>query len=231
MTKEITLEEWLIGRGYTPLEADLWCDFISESFDLIDEGQALLCTASEWGSFLQGCHSSSPTEPEITSGLGDRMKKLQHDSLMESGRNTLQVAYEVATMGDENHGIRKTKADFEIRRKFEAGYSAAFVIEAKPLRAPADMNNRYLGDEGIGCFLTRNPPYSRHRIVGMMGYAFKDHPKWLPLLTAKVNAMGASGNLLEITLPSGRKSMVSEHERTGLGLPAATVTHTILNYT
>ncbi|PCH51180.1 MAG: hypothetical protein COC17_02755 [Hyphomicrobiales bacterium] len=227
MTEEISLEQWLISRDYTPQEAALWCDFISDSFDLIDDGHALLCSPNEWSSFLKGCHSDSPTEPEITSGLGDRMKKLQADAPMDSDRDRLQVGYEVATMGDESHGIRKTKADFEIRRKFEAGYSAAFVIEAKPLRTPADMKTRYLGGEGIGCFLDRNPPYSRDKIVGMMGYAFKDHAKWLPLLTSNI----ASKGLANIRLPSGRKCQVSEHERKALSLPLVTVTHTILDYT
>ncbi|SMX39386.1 hypothetical protein [Octadecabacter ascidiaceicola] len=231
MTKEISLEQWLIGQGLTPQEADLWCDFISESFDLIDDGYALLCKPNEWNSFLNGCHTQSPTEPEITSGLGDRMKRLQADAPMESSRDRLQVAYEVATLGDESHGIRKPKADFEIRRKFEAGYSAAYVIEAKPLRTPADMNSRYLGDEGIGCFLEREPPYSKDKVVGMMGYSFKNHSSWEPLLTEKITAIGATKGLVQITLPSGRKCKVSEHERTAIGLPMATVTHTILDYT
>ena len=82
MTEEISLEQWLISRDYTPQEAALWCDFISDSFDLIDDGHALLCSPNEWSSFLKGCHSDSPTEPEITSGLGDRMKKLQADAPM-----------------------------------------------------------------------------------------------------------------------------------------------------
>ncbi len=230
MTEETSLNIWLIDRGYTPQQAELWCDFISDSFELIDDGHTLLCTPDEWSSFLAGCHTEEPTEPEITSGLGDRMKRLQFDAQMGSNRDKLQVGYEVATIGDQSHGIRKSKADFEIRKKFEAGYAASFIIEAKPLRTPADMNNRYLGVEGIGCFLERDPPYSRDIIVGMMGYAFKDYAKWFPLLTEKIGASGSLNGLSIISLPNGKKCHVSEHKRAALGLPCATVTHTILNY-
>ncbi len=227
MTDEITLEDWLVDRGHTPQQAELWCDFISDSIDLFDDGHALLCTTAEWASFLTGCNAAHPTEPEITSGLGDRMRRLQHEAPMDSNRDKLQVAYEVAPIGDESHGIRKPKADFEIRRKFEAGYSASFVVEAKPLRTSGDMNNRYLGTEGIGCFLERDPPYSRDTIVGMVGYALKGYSKWFPLLASIPSISGIN----KVFLQSGKSCLVSEHERKALKLPNATVTHTILNYT
>lgn len=159
------------------------------------------------------------------------MKRLQHEAPMDSSRDKLQVGYEVPPIGDESHGIRKPKADFEIQKKFEAGYAASFVIEAKPLRVPSDMSNRYLGDEGIGCFLKRNPPYSRHVVVGMLGYAMKDHSKWAPLLSNLINKTGAATGINELSLHNGNTCQVSEHKRENLGLPLVTVTHTILNYT
>ena len=231
MTKETSLEKWLIDRGYTPQQAELWCEFISDSFDLLHDGHDLLCESVEWAAFLAGCHTGKPTEPEITSGLGDRMKRLQSEAPMESNRDRLHVGYEVATMGDHSHGIRKTKSDFEIRRKFEAGYTASFVIEAKPLNIPSDLSNRYLGDEGIGCFLEKNPPYSRDNIVGMIGYAFKDYAKWHKLLRHGIKTIKPLSTLTEISLQNGKRCHVSEHHRRKLDLPDVTVTHTILDYT
>ncbi len=159
------------------------------------------------------------------------MKRLQREAPMDSNRDKLHVGYEVPPIGDESHGIRKPKADFEIQKKFEAGYAASFVIEAKPLRIPSDMSGRYLGNEGIGCFLERNPPYSRHVVVGMLGYAMKDHSKWASLLTSHIASTGTTSGITVLSLDNGKTCQVSEHERKNLDLPLVTVTHTILNYT
>jgi len=230
MTKEISLHTWLISQSLTPQQADLWGDFIADAFDLIDDGHALHCTPNEWSSFLSGCNATLPTEPEITSGLGDRMIHLQAGAPIDSDRDRLQIGYEIPTGGDHSHGIRKSKADFQFRRKFEAGYAASFVIEAKPLRTPADMNKRYLGREGIGCFLERNPPYSNDTVVGMMGYAFRNHLDWLQLLKSNLSSFSKKIDLVDVLLPSGRTCPVSNHDRSSIGLSNVTVCHTILNY-
>ncbi|WP_209783100.1 hypothetical protein, partial [Azospirillum agricola] len=101
MTVTTSLEEWLIDRGLTPQEADLWADFIADALDLIDDGHALLRKASEWNSFLGGCVKPVPTEPEITSGLGDRMRRLRNEAPIDSNRDRIQVSYESPTPGDE----------------------------------------------------------------------------------------------------------------------------------
>ena len=230
MTRKISLYSWLVTQNLTPQQADLWSDFIGDAFELIDEGYALHCSAQEWSSFISGCHADHATEPEITSGLGDRMRRLQEIAPIDSSRDRLTVGYEVATPGDHSHGIRKSKADFRFDRKFEAGYLASFVLEAKPLRTPADMNSRYLGDEGIGCFLERDPPYSTDIIVGMIGYAFRNHLNWHELLGNRLAAFAESCDLFPIALPSGKVCSISTHERTTLGLSNVTVCHTILDY-
>ena len=92
MTSTISLEEWLANCGLNPQEADLWADFIADALDLIDDGHALSRESSEWGSFLRGCKKSVPTEPEITSGLGDRMRRLRNEAPIDSGRDRIQVS-------------------------------------------------------------------------------------------------------------------------------------------
>lgn len=226
----MSLEEWLINRGLTPQEADLWADFIADALDLIDDGHALLRTSSEWSSFLGGCVKSVPTEPEITSGLGDRMRRLRNEAPIDSNRDRIQVSYESPTPGDERHGNRKSKADFRFEKKFEAGFAAAFVVEAKPLRAAADIAGRYMAADGLGCFVERSPPYSREFAAGMLGYAYAQPSTWISALAAFLSSPVSATRSAHVQLPRDRPALVSDHPRTTLGLTPVTVLHTVLDF-
>lgn len=230
MTGTISLEEWLVDRGLTPQEADLWSDFIADALDLIDDGHALLRKASEWASFLGGCVKSIPTEPEITSGLGDRMRRLRNEAPIESSRDRIQVTYESPTPGDERHGIRKSKADFRFEKKFEAGFAAEFVVEAKPLRATADIAGRYMAADGLGCFVDRSPPYSREVAAGMLGYAYAQPTSWISALSTCLLSGNTASRSGQVQLARGRAALVSDHPRTTLQLEPVTLLHSVLDF-
>lgn len=230
MNTPVTLDDWLIARGLTPWESDLWGEFIADALDLLDDGHALLRTPAEWISFLTGCHSTSPTEPEITSGLGDRMRRLRNDAAIDSRRDRIQISYESPTPGDESHGIRKSKADFRFERKFEAGIAVAFVVEAKPLRAPRDLTARYLGEEGMGCFVDRQPPYSRDLAAGMVGYTLGKHRNWSKTLEEHLKSKSASDRKARVHVTATKSALVSDHLRTTLGLAPVTMIHSVLEF-
>lgn len=229
MSSPISLSAWLTARGLTPQEADLWGDFIGDALDLLEEGHALLRMDEEWAAFMGGCHGPSPTEPEITSGLGDRMKRLRDAAPLDSDRDRLQVSYEAPTPGDHAHGIRKSKADFRFDRKFEAGNAVAFVVEAKPLKTNSDMTSRYLGGEGLGCFTERTPPYSTHVAAGMVGYIKAAAPDWSTLLATSVSGVSTTQRFDHIRARS-RVAFASDHCRDALTLSPVTVVHTLLDF-
>lgn len=222
------LSGWLVGRGLTPQQADLWGDFINDSLDLLEDGHALLRAPLEWSSFLGGCHGARPTEPELTSGLGDRMHRLRDAADIGSERDRIQVSYEAPTPGDHSHGIRKSKADFRFVRKFEAGYAAAFVLEAKPLSAKADLTSRYLGPEGLGCFTDRTPPYSEDLAAGMVGYMRSEPEDWPVRLTEALKAHAP--NRYDHVRLGRRASVASDHTRSQPGLLPVTIIHTLLDF-
>lgn len=214
----------------TAEEADLWGDFIADAVALVDDGYTLLRTPSEWGSFLSGCAGDHPTEPDLTSGLGDRIRRLWIDAPLDSSRNDLHFSYEAPTPGDQAHGKHKTKADFRIERKFDAGYCASFVLEAKGLKTPADLTGKYLGKDGIGCFLERSPPYTEDILGGMVGYAYGKHATWLPAL-AKAITSGTALRQDVVAVVADRMALASDHQRTSLGNPLPiTVLHTVLDF-
>ena len=212
------------------MEADLWGEFIADALALLDDGYDLLRTQQEWMSFMTGCHSSSPTEPEITSGLGDRMRRLRNEAAIHSNRDRLQISYESPTPGDEKHGIRKSKADFRFEKKFEAGVAVAFVLEAKPLRTSRDLTSRYLAAEGMGCFIDRHPPYSQDLAAGMVGYSFAKTGDWLDALETQLTPATASSRKAKVHVTSGRSALASDHARTVLGLIPVTVIHSIFDF-
>lgn len=211
------------------MEADLWGEFITDAMDLLDDGHTLLRTPEEWASFLTGCHGPQPTEPEITSGLGDRMRRLRNEAAIDSKRDRLQISYESPTPGDERHGIRKSKADFRFEKKFEAGVAVAFVVEAKPLRTPSDVTSRYLADEGMGCFIDRQPPYSRDLAAGMVGYSLAKTRDWVETIEAHLPTT-ASSRKAKVYITPNRIVLVSDHPRTAVGLIPVTVIHSILDF-
>lgn len=213
------------------MEADLWAEFIADALDLIEDGHLLLRDASEWSSFILGCKKQIPTEPEITSGLGDRMRRLRNEAPLDTNRDRIQVNYESPTPGDERHGNRKSKADFRFERKFDAGFVAEFVVEAKPLRTSSDVKGRYLAGEGIGCFLERSPPYTREFAAGMLGYAFTQHSNWIPELETSLSSDASATRSGHIEVANGRSSFVSDHSRTSLQLVPVTMVHSILDFT
>jgi hypothetical protein len=216
----------------TPQEAVLWSDFVADALELLDDAYTLLCGAGEWTKFVSGCHGPKPTEPDLTSGLGDRMRQLWTDAPLDSARDKLTLAYESPTPGDHTHGKYKPKADFRIERKFEAGYGAAFVIEAKSLRIPSDVPNKYLALDGIGCFTHRTPPYTTDILAGMLGYAHKTPAVWEPRLIAILpTKTGAHRQEVIVVDGAGRTVIASDHTRSAIGLSKdITILHTVLNF-
>lgn len=230
MNTTVSLEDWFVERGLTPMEADLWCDFIADSLELLDDGHALLRTSQEWTSFLSGCHGANPTEPEITSGLGDRMRQLRNAAALDSRRDRIQISYESPTPGDESHGIRKSKADIRFEKKFDAGIAVAFVLEAKPLRTPRDLTARYLAAEGIGCFIDRQPPYTRDLVGGMVGYTMGKSRDWNSSLETHLKPSAGSSRWARVHITPTRATLVSDHPRTSLGLDPITMIHSVLDF-
>jgi hypothetical protein len=158
------------------------------------------------------------------------MRRLRNEAPIDSGRDRIQVSYESPTPGDERHGIRKSKADFRFERKFEAGFAAEFVVEAKPLRSVADITSRYMAADGLGCFVERSPPYSREFAAGMLGYAYAKPSSWPSALASSLSSEASvirSGN---IRMARGRLALVSDHPRTALGLEPVTVLHAVLDF-
>ena len=107
-------------------------DFIADAMDLLDEGQYLTAVAFRVDLLPGRVCCCQPDRAGNHIGLGDRMRRLRNEAPIDSQRDRIQVAYECPTPGDERHGIRKSKADFRFEKKFEEGFAAAFVVEAKP---------------------------------------------------------------------------------------------------
>jgi hypothetical protein len=229
-----SLVQWLTDRGLPLQRAVLWAEFVSDALELVKDAHALLRTPDEWGSFVAGCRVSVPTEPELTSGLGDRMRRLWEEADQGSARDRVFPTYERPIPGDHSHGIRKPKADFWFERKFEAGYCAAFLVEAKRLSGPSDIGRKYLAAGGLGCFVLRSPPYTRDIMGGMIGYAHKvPTPNWHERVRTEITVPPCAALRVDYVglNPVGLKTLASDHERGAIGmLEQVTVLHVMLEF-
>jgi hypothetical protein len=234
MTPPVSLVEWLKQRGLPLQRAVLWAELVRDSLELLRDAHVLLRTRPEWDSFVASCRSATPTEPEVTSGLGDRMHRLWVASGQGSSRDRVRPTYERAIPGDHSHGIRKPRADFWFERKFEAGYCAMFVVEAKRLSAPADAKRKYLSSGGLGCFVARRPPYTEDVLGGMVGYIYNNViPSWHHRIRQEmITPVCSTLRVGYVHVNSlGLEVLASDHDRISIMLPEQlTVVHIMLDF-
>lgn len=74
-------------------------------------------------------------------------------------------------------GSNQKRLDMRFEWRFPGG--PELVLEAKPLFDAADINGRYLADEGVGRFTREIEPYTREHIGAMLGYVdATESTKW-----------------------------------------------------
>lgn len=104
------------------------------------------------------------------------------------------------------------------------------MLEAKGLKTPSDLSSKYLGKDGIGCFLERSPPYTRDIVGGMLGYAYSKHATWLPELLKAFN-IGKALRQEVVNVAPSRIVVASDHQRSSLGISLPiTVLHSVLDF-
>ncbi|MBI1207486.1 MAG: hypothetical protein GC191_09400 [Azospirillum sp.] len=233
----VSLATWLVARGLNPQQARLWLKFIVSAYQLMLDAHSLLLTPEEWNSFLTGCPTRHPTEPDLTSGIGDRMERLWVDAPLGSERNKLRTSYEKPTPGDQHHGKHKTKADFCFQLKYGAGACLTIAVEAKPLRRPADISRKYLADSGLGCFVSRNPPYTRDPVGWMVGYILQSQLEvtWQETLTSSLADWPGVGTkrfgLIDRLDGKCAEVLASDHDRTAIAIADdITILHLLLDF-
>jgi hypothetical protein len=231
----LVLSEWLSKReDLDPELAYQWASFVVSAFELLGKAQERLLTRDAWNTFIQNCVASLPTEPEITSGLGDAMEEIIDVELGLSPWEGLQPQYERCIPGSL-HGNRKKRADFRFRRALLGQRIVQFYIEAKSLRRLCHVKGRLLSLSGIGCFLKTSPPYGDHPVAGMVGYVIMGQPQTYHAELLASVASDTTQNAIRVDeislLPQiNCRAAASDHTRTNAYSPV-TLVHAFLDFT
>lgn len=196
--------------------------------------------------FIRNCHRwlaagyalldvrslSRAQEPAITGELVRAMKEAKLRADAPTWMIRMYVADDPPVNAPGRLGKQRRRVDIEFERS-ERGSAFRFHCEAKRLYR-SDSVPEYLGNEGLGMFLTGE--YARdEESGGMLGYVQSgDVPEWLARLTTalaanKVKYAVTSDGAFEVAgliseLPHVHRS---RHERSAIGQPIL-IFHTLL---
>lgn len=177
--------ELLLEYGYSPVKAEIWARFVGEALYLIEVAADKLRETDTWDGFCKkrGALSKpnmhkrlsvterAPIEDALTAELGHIVRKLRAELPSDHFLRHQEAVFETEHLveGLNSTGRHSRKVDFFIYA--QSGPAAPeLAIEAKPLKSAADIERRYLGDDGIGCFFTGDPVYTQESVAVMLAY-------------------------------------------------------------
>lgn len=249
MTKYFDLKSLLVKRGFLPIQAQIWAEFVTQALALYWQAVELLVEPKRWAEFEgksgalgkpkrrgKNVGEQFPIEDAITSEIGEIVRDLR---ARLPGNHILRkyeahFEFESPVKSSTRAGRHLKKVDHRVICEFPNG--PELVIEAKPILTQADVSNRYLVADGIGCFLTDDSPYSRSPLGAMWAYAinsngqsFKDDillglQKFEPKVVSLDKIVGLC------TSDSTKEIDCSLHNRTSHNLAPITILHLECNF-
>jgi hypothetical protein len=181
----IGFSEHLEERGFDPLSADVWGEFVGGVLSALQAAEQSLKADQSWQMFCaasgafgkprkSGPHAgkSIPTEEGISGELADRM----NDFLRQTGDDHVLRKWHVSfdCEGRVRSANKKGKHAFrtDIRARGQKPDGPEFVLEAKIVDSPGEIRSRLLGPKGLGCF-TSNEPYTVAQVAGLVAYTVR----------------------------------------------------------
>ncbi len=188
-----SLLQFLRDNGLNELEADLWSQFISASIGAIRQAQSQLMSSPKWAKFatktgavskprkVQGIPGliTAPLEDGITDELGHCLRRIVKAASNDDIIKLRRIHFETQPAIELPHRTGKTSRRGDIVAVSSDGADAPeLVFEAKVLTAEADIANDYLGSSGIGCFTSKDAPYTEGPFGAMLAYVISETCSW-----------------------------------------------------
>jgi len=235
---QASIEQLLLDKNFSPVAIELWSNFVQHVLAMYWAAIDELLLPDRWEEFknkkgalgtekkLGGRVIKIPTEDGITTEIGgitnELFKALPLGHFLRE--NSVKFEFEVPVNGDRRAGRHSKKIDLRAIAMFSGAPSIA--IEAKPIRTTSDIEKRYLGQEGIGCFFTDDSPYTTGKLGGMFAYtinATKDSMMESIDIAVRNYAPNKSntGNIKVNDV----KILWSHHDRGQYKLPSITILH------
>jgi hypothetical protein len=181
----ISFSTHLEQRGFDPISADVWGEFVGGVFSALQAAEKSLKAEQTWQSFCaasgafgkprkSGPHigKSIPTEEGISGELADRMNDFLRETEDDHVLRKWHVSFdcEGRVRSAKKKGKHASRTDIRARGQKPDG--PEFVLEAKVVDSQAEIRSRLLGPKGLGCF-TAHEPYTTANVAGLVAYTVR----------------------------------------------------------
>jgi hypothetical protein len=231
----------LLQYGFSPVKAELWSEFVQHVAMVFRTAADEFNQDENWDAFKKKRGALGvprvrrrrklieriPIEDAITSELGHLIRRIRRTLPLNHFLRLNEVEFHVEdpVASETRAGRHSRKVDFYV-------YAATgldtpeFAVEAKPLQNRADITARYLAEDGLGCFLTSDSPYTNGLVAGMLAYTISSAGKsWREEVRAAVSVyVPAVLHMAEVLIPGEPHPVTcSRHQRSARNLdPIAT---------
>jgi hypothetical protein len=233
------LKTLLRENGFSSLKAEVWAEFVRQVLAIYWAAADKLLTPHHWEKFKKkkGALGApkrkknviirTPIEDAITSEIGFLAKELIFDLAADHflRQHDVKFDYEVLVYSDNRAGRHSKKIDFNV---YCASRDAPqLAIEAKPLTSINDIDKRYLGQEGIGCFFTKDSAYTDGPLGAMLAYTISNENVSMqkPILVALQKYKPVALNIKSISIDDKNVIDCSHHDRSDCELVPITILH------
>ncbi len=231
----------LIDVGFSEVKAELWSRFVEATVQILDEAGDRLRQPDAWSTYIakRGAVSTPrrkgktkvervPIEDGITAELGHIARRLRRAVGFDDFLRQQEVVFETEYLVESSNrtGRYSRKVDFFVYSQLSPN-APQFALEAKPLRAFADIGSRYLAEEGIGCFFTTDSVYTTQPIAGMIAYTTNAGlVSHLDDIKSEIEILDRQVLVKHFGIPPKPiVLLLSKHNRTALSLPPIGIVH------
>lgn len=235
---DLSPRELVDCAGYSASRAYYMELVLQCAIETLQYAEAQLCSA--WHSFCEkkgamrnprkGAKNTvrRPDENALTYEIGDYVHAHLKRLPVEHPFRQVHFDFERPMASGRLAGSHRKRLDL----RFEAYHADGpeFVVEAKPLFEQADVDNRYLGDEGLGRFTREEEPLTRDQLGGLLGYVPQTSAtSWRQAIRTATQSADGCDLIVNVTLNTWDKTYSSLHKRPA-SLPPVWVLHMLVKY-
>ncbi len=238
MPTDLSPRELVDRAGYSASRAYYMELVLQCAIETLQNAEAQLCSA--WHTFCEkkgatrkarkGAKNTvrRPDENALTYEIGGYVHAHLKGLPVEHPFRQVHFDFERPMASERLAGSHQKRLDL----RFEAYHADGpeFVIEAKPLFEQADVDNRYLGDEGLGRFIREEEPITRGQLGGLLGYVPQTNAtSWRQAIRAAMQSAEGCDLIVDVTLNTWDKTYSSLHKRPA-SLPPVWMLHMLVKY-
>lgn len=181
---------------------------------------------------LAGIDSDDHEETDITGFIAKALREQLRDFKCHIWFSGYCIQEESPQEGEGLRGKRRPKTDLIIECTKPG--RAEYIFEAKRLRKHGFEAGKYIGSEGMGCFISGKYA-SRYNEAAMLGYVQSDNPQyWKKKVREAIDKNKTNLNLVSSqqdveVIPDFSDEWKSVHGREGIGRSIA-IHHILLDY-